>query len=408
MEVLHPRCAGLDVHKDSVVACVRVVEGREVRHEVRTFGATTSALCELSDWLTEERCTHVVMEATGVYWKPVWHVLDEHFELMLANASHVKNVPGRKTDVNDATWLSDLLAHGLVRGSFVPERQIQELRSLTRTRRQFVRQRTMHVQRIQKILQDANIKLDSVVTDIMGLSGRRILNAIAAGETDPKKLANLGHARLKTPKKKIAEALRGSVTAHHCFMLGVFLEQIDTTNATIAKIEGELGVLLEPFREAVELVKTVPGVSETAATVIVSEIGVDMSRFPADGNLVSWAGLCPRNDESAGKRRSTRIRKGDPWLKTVLINCAWAAVRTKNSYERALFFRLKSRRGPNKAIVAVAASLLTAIYHIVKQRVPYVDLGPDHFVKVDAQRQADGLVRRLQRLGYEVQLKAVA
>lgn len=408
MEVLHPRCAGLDVHKDSVVACVRVVEDGGVRQEVRTFGTTTSALCGLADWLDQERCAHVVMEATGIYWKPVWHVLEGHVELMLANAAHVKSVPGRKTDVNDATWLSDLLAHGLVRGSFVPERPIQELRGLTRARKQFVRQRSEHVQRIQKVLQDANLKLDSVVTDIMGRSGRRMLDAIVAGETDPGKLANLGDARLKTPRKKIAEALRGTVTAHHRFMLGLFLEQVDTTNATIAKLEEELGVLLEPFHEAVELVKTVPGIGETAAAAIMSEIGVDMTRFPADGNLVSWAGLCPRNDESAGKRRSTRIRKGDPWLKTVLVNCAWAAVRTKNSYERALFFRLKSRRGPNKAIIAVAASMLTAIYHILKNRVPYRDLGPDHLDQVDAQRRAARLVHRLQRLGYEVELKPVA
>ncbi len=408
MEILHKRCAGLDVHKDTVVACARVVEDREVKQPVETFATTTSGLLSLSEWLSSHGCTHVVMEATGVYWKPVWHVLEGSFELLLANAAHVKNVPGRKTDVNDAMWLADLLAHGLVRGSFVPPTQIQEIRTLTRTRKQLVREKSQHIQRIQKTLEDANIKLSSVITDILGQSGRAMLEAIVAGQTDPAKLVELAHPRLLASKDKLREALRGRVTSHHRFLLRLHLEQIAALDRAIGAIETEVGSLLAPFRDAAERLTTMPGVSDTVAQVVLSEIGADMTRFPTAGHLLSWAGLCPKNDESAGKRRSTRLRKGAPWLKTTLVQAAWAAVRTKRSYLRGQFLRLKSRRGPKKAILAVAASMLTAAYYMLRDGLEYRDLGNDYFDRLDKHKAVNRLARRLRDLGYEIELKEAA
>jgi transposase len=349
------------------------------------------------------------MEATGVYWKPVWHVLsDGEMELILANAAHVKNVPGRKTDVSDATWLAELLAHGLIRASFVPDGQTQELRVLLRTRKQLVREQTRHTQRIHKTLEDANIKIESELSDMLGKSGRAMLNAIIAGETDPARLAGLAHPGVKSPQAKLQEALRGRVTAHHRFLLKLHLGQIDQLDAAISTIDSEIEANLAPFRTAVELVSTIPGVGPLGAQVIVSEIGTDMSRFPNAGHLLSWAGLCPRNDESAGKRRSTRLRKGAPWLKTMLVQCAWAAKRKKASYLQAQFLRLRSRRGPQKAICAVAASILTAVYHMLKDGTPYEDLGPDHFVRRSKTTQTQRLVRRLEHLGYTVDIKPLA
>ena len=367
MEVLHAHCAGLDVHKDSVVACVRHMAGGKISAPVKTFKTTTQELMALSEWLSSQGVTHIVMEATGIYWKPVWHILsDGEFELVLANAAHVKNVPGRKTDVNDATWLADLMAHGLIRASFVPDEPTQQMRDLLRTRKQMMRERSSHIQRIQKTLEDANIKLDSVVTDILGLSGRRILKALIAGQTMPQALATLAHRRIHASADELEAALRGRVTKHHRFLLKLHLDQIDAFDAAIAAIDQEVNVNVEPFRAAIELLSSIPGVGNLAATVIVSEIGIDMSRFPSAGHLISWAGLCPRNDESAGKRRSNRMKKGAPWLKTTLIQCAWAASRKKNSYLQAQYLRLRSRRGAKKAICAVAASMLTAAYHMLK------------------------------------------
>jgi transposase len=408
MEVLYPRCAGLDVHRDTVVACARTMEGARIHHHVEQFGTTTSQLCELRDWLISHGCTHVVMEATGVYWKPVWNVLYGAAELLLANAAHVKNVPGRKTDVNDATWLSDLLAHGLVRASFVPDKPAQELRSLLRTRKQLVRERGRHVQRIEKVLQDANVKLTSTVSDIMGQSGRAILQAMVEGETDPDRLLTLTTGRLKASRSQLREALRGYVTPHHRFLLGLHLEQIAHLETAIANIDQEVGHGLDPFRAQVALLVTIPGVGELMAQVIVSEIGTDMSRFPTAGHLLSWAGLCPRNDESAGKRRSNRLRNGAPWLKTQLVQAAWCSTRAKRTYLRAQFLRLKARRGPRKAIMAVAASMLTAIYYMLRDGVAYQDLGPDYFDRLDHGKILHRLVRKIQDLGYDVGLNRVA
>jgi transposase len=409
MEVLYPHCAGLDVHKDTVVACVRHMANGAVKREVRTFKTTTKELLALSDWLASEGCTHVAMEATGVYWKPVWHVLsDGDFTLVLANAAHVKNVPGRKTDVNDATWLADLLAHGLIRGSFVPDQQTQEMRNLLRTRKQLVRERSRHVQRLQKTLEDANIKLDSVISDIIGLSGRRMIEALIAGETDPGALAALAHRRIKATPAELEAALRGRLTRHHQFLLRLHLKHIDAIAAAIGDIDQEVAAQIEPLQTAIQLLITIPGIDELSACVILAEIGRDMSRFPTAGHLISWAGLCPRNDESAGKRRSNRMRKGAPWLKTTLVQCASAAARKKASYFQAQFHRLRARRGAKKAIGALAASILTTVYHMLISGELYHDLGPDHFDRRAKITQTRRLVTRLQNLGYAVQITPLA
>jgi transposase len=405
MELLHLRCAGLDVHKQAVVACVRLASDSKVTTEVKTFAATTAGLLALADWLAENGVTHVAMEATGVYWKPVWQVLsDGDFELLLANAAHVKNVPGRKSDVSDAVWLAELLAHGLLRASFVPDAATQDLRTLLRTRKQLTRERSRHAQRIHKTLEAANIKLDAVLADVLGKSGRAMLDAMVAGENDPERLAALAHKGVKCPPERLREALRGRIKEQHCFLLATHLGLVDAIDAAIARMDQQVEARLAPFRQAVELVSTIPGVKALSAQGIVCETGIDMSRFPSAGNLLSWAGLCPRNDESAGKRRSTRLRKGAPWLKTLLVQCAWAAIRKKDSYLQAQFLRLKSRRGPQKAICAVAASILTAVYHMLKDGTLYHDLGPDHFHRRSKITQTQRLVRRLQNLGYTVEV----
>jgi transposase len=297
---------------------------------VKTFATTTAGLLALADWLTQNGCTHVAMEATGVYWKPVWHVLsDGEIELILANAAHVKNVPGRKTDVSDAVWLAELLAHGLIRASFVPDGQTQELRALLRTRKQLVRERSRHIQRIHKTLEDANLKIDAELSDMLGKSGRAMLNAIAGGETDPVRLAALAHPNVKSSQAKLAESLRGRVTRHHRFLLQLHLQQIDSLDTALGTMDGEIEANLPPFRTAVEIVSTHPGISKLSAQAIVSEIGTDLSRFATAGHLLSWAGLCPRNDESAGRRRSNRLRKGAQWLKTTLVQCAQGGQKQK-------------------------------------------------------------------------------
>ena len=409
MQVVHERCAGLDVHKEVVVACVRSSEASgEVRRVVRRFATTTRRLLELADWLRAAGVTHVGMEATGVYWKPVWHVLEGEFELVLANAAHIRNVPGRKSDVNDATWIADLLAHGLIRASFVPPGPIQELRDLTRTRKQLVRESVQHKHRIQKVLEDANVKLGTVVSDMFGLSGRKMLRAIIRGQTDPARLAALGSERLAASQQQLAEALEGRVTLHHRFLLKQHLDMIVYLEKTVARVEAQIEVALEPFRPAVERLLTIPGVSDTAARVIVAEIGMDMGRFPTAGHLLSWAGLCPGLHESAGRVMSRRLRKGAPWLKPVLVQSGWAAARKKNSYLQAQFLRLKSRRGPKKAVVAVAASILSAAYHLLRDEAPYRDLGAHYFLRVDQDRKAHRLARQIRQLGYEVEIHKAA
>jgi transposase len=405
MEILYPRCAGLDVHKDMVMARVRCVSEPAV-DETRRFATTTGALIELQEWLSSHGVTHVAMEATGVYWKPVWHLLEEHFELILANAQHIKNVPGRKTDVNDAAWIADLLAHGLINASFVPPKPIQELRDLTRTRKQLVREVSQHSLRIQKTLEDANIKLGSVLSDVLGHSGRAILNALIAGETDPERLADLARGNARKKRSELIQALHGRISAHHRRLLKLHLGLIDSLQQALATVDADVGKILAPIEECARLLTTMPGVSELTAHVLVAEIGVDMARFPTAGHLLSWATMCPRNDESAGKRRSTRTRKGAPWLKTALVTAAWAAVRVKGSYLQAQFLRLRARRGAKKAILAVAASMLNAAWHMLKDRVEYKDLGADHFARRDRSKAIRRLVRRLNDLGCKVELTA--
>jgi transposase len=377
----------------------------KVTTTVKTFRTTTRELITLSEWLSAEGVTHIAMEATGVYWKPIWHILAEgNFKLLLANAAHVKNVPGRKTDVNDATWLADLLAHGLIKSSFVPDQPTQQLRDLLRTRKQFAGERSSHIQRIQKTLEDANIKLDSVITDIMGFSGRRIIQALIDGQTAPGKLAQLAHSSIHASRAQLEASLYGRVTAHHRFLLKLHLDHIDALDAAIAGIDQEVDSNGEPFRAAIERLSTIPGLSPLSAGVVVSEIGIDMSRFASEANLISWAGLCPKNDESAGKRRSNRLKKSARWLKTTLIQCAWAATRKKGSYLQSQYLRLRSRRGSKKAIGAVAASMLTAAYHLLKNGTIYQDLGPSYFDNRAKGKQVLRLVNRLRSLGLAVRV----
>jgi transposase len=412
--------AGLDVHKDTVVACVRIMVDGKAQRECRTFAASTEQLTALRRWLEESGCTHAAMEATGVYWMPVFRILGEGaFELIVANAAHIKNVPGRKTDMNDAMWIADLLACGLIKGSFIPDEKVQELRALTRTRKQLVREQTRHVQRIDKTLAEANIKLGSVISDIMGASGRRIIQAMIDGVRQPNKLAELAGKQLKASPKELYDALHGRLTDHHRFLLALHLQQWDGLDETVRRLDVKIAQRIDgmeaevdgsktPFRHLIGLLTTVPGVSAVAGPAILSEIGADMSRFQTAGHLVAWGGLCSGQNESAGKRKSSRLRKGSPWLKTMLIQCAWAAKRTKNSYYRAQFFRLQARHGPQKAICAVAASILTAIYHILKDGTEHRDLGAAYFDRRPAEVKASRLVASLKKLGFAVQLQPLA
>jgi transposase len=420
MQTLYERVAGLDVHKAMVVACVRLLIGGKLTRECRSFETTTAGLMALLAWLQACGCTQVAMEATGVYWKPVWKILSEgEFALLVANAAHIKNVPGRKTDVNDACWIADLLACGLIRASFVPDEATEELRSLMRTRKQLGREQTSHVQRLQKTLEEANIKLDGVISDILGVSGRRMIEAMIAGVRNPHQLAALADRRLKATPKALYDALHGRLTDHHRFLLRLHLGQWDALEAAIRELDREVDTRLDrldaaaqpgeaPFRQLIGLLCTIPGVGELAATTILAEIGRDMSRFPTAGHLVAWAGLCPGQNESAGKRKSTRLRKGPPWLKTMLVQCAWAAKRKKDSYYRAQFYRLQSRRGPQKAICAVAASLLTAIYHMLKTGTTHHDLGAQYFDRRSTTAKVNRLVAQLAKLGFTAQLTPAA
>lgn len=410
MEVIHSKCAGLDVHKKSILACTRVQTGKLVEYSKQRFGTTTEELIRLFDWLAEAGCTHVVMESTGIYWRPVWRVLDGGPELLLANAKAVKNVPGRKSDVNDAQWLADLLAHGLVRSSFVPSKDQQEHRELTRTRRQLIREQVQHRQRIQKLLETCNIKLSSVISNITGKSGRKILDAISEGEIDPTKLADLTDGSIRRDKwLDVAKSLRGYVGEHERFMLKMHLRMYDTLQSEIERVEARLDeVATTPFDDAVMRLSAIPGISSVAAKTIVAEVGLDMSVFPSGEHLVSWAGLCPRMDESAGKRRDTRVRDGAPWLKPVLVQCAWAAARSKGTHFQQYFHRLRVRRGPNKAAVALAAKLLRVIYAMLDSGDEYVPRDPKLVTEREARRKVNRHLRELRKLGYQGEVRAAA
>lgn len=417
MDVIHDCVAGLDVHKDTVVACVRAMSGNKATRECRSFGTTTDGLSALLEWLILSQVGVAAMEATGVYWLPVWNILSEgEFELVLANAAHIKAVPGRKTDMNDAMWIADLAAHGLIKASFVPDQETHDLRTLTRTRKQLVREQTRHVQRIQKTLTEANVRLDSVLSDIMGASGRRMIEAMISGTRDPHKLAALAGRGVKATAKELYDALHGRLTGHHRFLLKLHLGQWDGLAASIKAVDAEVDAQVARmdeegradkarFSALIGQLESIPGVSKLSALAILSEIGADMSRFETAGHLVAWAGLCPGQNESAGKRKRTRLRKGAPWLKTMLVQCAWAAKRATASYYRAQFFRLQARRGPQKAICAVAASILTAIYHMLKDGTFHQNIGAAYFDRRSPEAKVKRLARQIAKLGFEVTLQ---
>lgn len=405
MEILHPHCAGLDVHKKVVVATILVSDAdRQLEKETQSFETMTISLLALSDWLTAHSVTHVAMESTGEYWKPIYNILEENFEVLLVNAQHIKAVPGRKTDVKDSEWIADLLRHGLLKASFIPPKGQRELRELTRFRTTFIKERATLINRLQKALESANIKLASVVTNIEGVSGRAILAAIIEGKESPEAMAALAKGRLRSKRDALEKALAGRVQAHHRFILQELLCQIDSLDASIERFDAEIVAYCRPFEAAIERLDTIPGVARETAEVIVSEIGVDMSRFPTANHLASWAGVAPGNHESAGKRLSGRTTKGNQALVAALTQAAWAASHTKNTYLSAQYHRLAGRRGRKKAIVAVAHSILMIAYHLIKNQEPYQDLGSNYFDRRNSEATAKRLVRRLEQLGYKISL----
>ncbi len=408
MEILHTHCAGLDVHKKVVVATMIVSdEHGQLTKETQSFETMTGSLLALSDWLTQYGITHVAMESTGEYWKPIYNILEENFEVLLVNAQHIKAVPGRKTDVKDSEWIADLLRHGLLKASFIPPKGQRELRELTRFRTTFVKERANLINRLQKALEAANIKLASVVTNIEGVSGRAILAAIIDGKASPEAMADLAKGRLRTKRDALARALVGRVQAHHRFILQELLCQIDSIDETIDRFDIEIQDYCRPYEAAIERLDTIPGVARETAEVIVSEIGIDMGRFPTANHLASWAGVAPGNHESAGKRLSGRTTKGNQALVAALTQAAWAASHTKNTYLSAQYRRLASRRGRKKAIVAVAHSILIIAYHLIKNEESYQDLGSNYFDRRNPEATEKRLVRRLEQLGYKVSLNRV-
>jgi transposase len=406
MDVVYPRCCGLDVHKQSVVAClVTPGKGGQPAKEIRTFGTMTADLLTLGDWLAAAGCTHVAMESTGVYWQPIYNLLEDSFELLLANARHIKAVPGRKTDVKDCEWIADLLRHGLLKPSFVPDRAQRELRELTRYRTSLVRERTAEVNRLQKTLEGANIKLASVASDIMGRSAREMLAVLVAGTADPAAIAQLARRRLREKIPELERALTGRLGAHQRFLLARQLAHIDFLDEAIAQVSAEVAERLRPWQDAVERLDGIPGVGRRTAEVILAEVGTDMARFPTAGHLASWAGMCPGNHESAGKRRRGKTRKGSPWLRAALTEAAQAAGRKRDSYLAAQYRRLMTRRGKKKAVVAVGHTILEIVHHLLARGTTYQDLGDRYFDERDRQAVERRLVKRLEGLGYKVSLE---
>lgn len=409
MEVLYHVCCGLDVHKKTVAACLRLPGPKVTRtEEIRTFGTTTRELLQLADWLAAAGCTHVAMESTGVYWRPVYQILEGNFELLLVNAQHIKTVPGRKTDVKDCQWIARLLEHGLLRASFVPPVPFRELRELTRYRRQLVQERAREANRVQKVLETANIKLGDVATDVLGASGRAMVKALIAGERDAETLAGLAQGVLRKKEAQLREALVGRVTDHHAFMLQGLLSHIEFLDQQIAVFDARVEAQTRPFTLAIERLDTITGVAQRSAEQILAELGDDMSRFPTAAHAASWTGICPGNHESAGKRKSGRMRKGNRWLRATLIECARGAVRARDSYLAAQYHRVARRRGDKKAIAAVAHSILIAAWHILRYGVSYRDLGRDHFDRLDRDRLIRYHTRRLADLGILVPAPAPA
>jgi transposase len=406
MDILYRCCAGLDVHKKTVVACVRRIDATgPARQEIRTFGTMTCDLLALSDWLAEQGVEHVAMESTGVYWKPVFNILEGRFAVMLVNAQHIKQVPGRKTDVKDCAWIAQLLQHGLLRASFVPPPPIRELRDLTRQRSQLVAEKATAANRVQKVLEDANIKLASVATDVLGVSGRDMLEAIIAGEDDAAKLADQARKRLRHKIPALQTALRGRVTEHHRFQLRLLLDHVTHLEELIGRLGARIEEVTAPFAEAVERLTTIPGVEQRAAETVIAEIGPNMEQFPTADHLASWAGMCPGNNESAGKRKSGRTTKGSRWLRQMLTQAAWAASHTKDTYLAAQYRRLAARRGKKRALVALGHTLLVIMYHLLKNRTTYQELGGDFLERLEPDRLTRQLVKRLEKLGHNVILQ---
>jgi transposase len=409
MQTLVERGCGLDVHQASVVACLLIVlEGGKVHKQIRTFGTTTRELVGLREWLLSEGCTHVAMESTGVYWKPVYAILEGVFEIVVANAQHVKKVPGRKTDVKDAEWIADLLCHGLLRASFVPPKPIRELRDLTRYRRKLVECRSAERNRLLKVLETANIKLASIVSDVFGASGLLMLRALTEGIDTAQEMAQLAKKQLRKKIPELQLALEGNVEEHHRFLLGVQLDRLSAVEKDLAIVEQRIQEKLKPYAAEVTLLDEIPGVDATLAAAIIAELGVDMRVFENVSQLASWAGVCPGNNESAGKRKSSRIPKGNVYLKTTLIEAANAAAKAKGTYLRDKFYRLKARRGYKRAAVAVAHKILVAIYHMLSHRVCYNELGDLYLDKLNKHHLTRNLVHRLERLGYTVRLEQKA
>lgn len=411
MDILYLRVAGLDLHKKTVFATVRCVdERRHVAEETRTFGTMTRDLLAMADWLAAHQVTHVAMEATGVLWKPVWNLFDGRFELLLVNPRELKQVPGRKSDVKDSQWIARLLQHGLLRNSFVPPREQRELRDLTRHRAQLEGERTRIANRIHKLLEDANIKLGSVASDILGVSAREMLEQLVAGHEDPAELAELARGRMRKKTEQLKLALEGGFRDHHRFMLGQLLAHLTHLDQQIAVFSARIAAKTAAFVDEVleEKLDVVPGVNSTTIENVVAEIGTDMDQFPTAGQIASWGGICPGNEESAGKRKRTKTTKGNRWLRRALSEAAWAATHTRNSYFSAQYHRLAGRRGKKRALIAVAHTMLIVIYEIIKHRTDYKDLGADYFAKLDPQRHKRYLVKRLEQLGYEVTLTPIS
>lgn len=407
MEIVYRCCCGIDVHKESVTACVLWAEdGQQRREQKRKFSTFTRDLLAMADWLRECGVTHIVMESTGVYWKPVWHILEGQFQLLLVNAQHVKAIPGRKTDRRDSAWLAQLLQHGLVRGSFVPPEPIRELRDLTRYRVTLAQECNRIANRIQKVLEDANLKLASVATDPLGASGRAMLKAIIVGETDVTKLAEMARGVLRRKIPQLQLALEGKVTPHHRFLLGELIADLEFVESKMTRIEAEISRHLQSSADTVQRLCTVPGIDRISAWGIISEIGLDMSQFPDAQHLASWAGLCPGNWESAGKQKSGRTRKGSAWLRRHLCQSAWGVSTKQNNYLSALFRRLAARRGVKRATIAVAHAILVIAYQILKNGVEYHELGADYFDRLNPVRLTRRLVKRLEGLGFQVMLEA--
>lgn len=406
MDIVHTYCAGMDVHKKTVVVTVIVPNPNGgLRKETRTFETMTSDLLALSDWLTELSVTHVAMESTGEYWKPVFNILENNFEVLLVNAQHIKAVPGRKTDVKDSEWIAELLRHGLLKASFVPPVGQRELRELTRYRSTFVKERATLINRVQKVLESANIKLASVATNVIGVSGRAILDALLEGKATPDEMADLAKGRMREKREQLTKALEGRIKAHHRFVLTELLCQIDSLDETIGRFDEQIIEYCRPFEETVALLDTIPGIARQTAEIIVAEIGTDMSRFPSADHLASWAGVAPGNNESAGKRRSGRTTKGNHALGVALNQAANAASHTKNTYLSAQYHRIAARRGKKKAIVALEHSILVIAYHIIQDKQPYHELGHDYFDKRRPETTAKRLVKRLEHLGFQVSLQ---